>query len=319
MVRTVRSTLLAGGACALLAAAASPWSPGLTFAIRTVSSDDTTSDGRAAPRGDSLPTQVLDGVLRFDIRDGGDRRNQQFAPGSYWLVNSATRTMALVMPARRQYWDARFDSTASALAQALGSITVVSDIEISGTAVGGGGMVNGYPTRRYRITTRYTEVEQDSTEGRTKVQAVEDIWATDALKDVPDPMEAYARIFKSPGAGSGTLGELIEKRAEAQRKLFKGLPIRTVAVTTETSADGTKQVTTSTTDILDLKRVDLDPAGFRVPEGYTRVDLSTLVRSAIAQSVKESAKESAKEGAKEGAKDAAKDAIKGIFGRRKKP
>jgi hypothetical protein len=320
MVRTVRYTLLAAGASVLLAAAVWPRSPGLTFTIRTTSSADT-AEGAASPPP-STRVQFLDGVVRFDAEEQDAQRNQSpYGKGFYWLVNTTERSMTAVMPARRQYLEVKFDSTAGVILQAMAMSTVVTDIEVSGTALGSGGVVNGYPTKRYRITMSFAEAPSDESEGRRRrVHSVEEFWVTDALKDVPDPMEAFTRAFGGKGAipsgaGVGSVNELMRKRGDAQRKLFQGLPIKTVATTKETDADGQVTEATATTEIIDLKRVDLDPAAFRVPEGYAKVDVKRLMRDAAA----EAAKESAKESAKEGAKDAAKDAIKGIFGRRKKP
>ena len=320
MVRTVRHTLFAAGMSVALTAAVWPRSPGLTFTIRTTSTADT-ADGRASVPP-STRVQFLDGVLRFDAEEADAPRSQSpFGRGFYWLVNSADRSMTAVMPARRQYLQVTFDSTAAVVLQAMAASTVITDIEVSGTALGSAGVVNGYPTKRYRITMSYAEAPSDQSEGRRRrVRSVEEFWVTGALKDVPDPMEAFTRAFGGKGAipsgaGIGSVNELMQKRGDAQRKLFQGLPIKTVTTTKETNADGEVAEYTSTTEIIDLKRVDLDPAGFRVPEGYERVDVARLVRAAAA----EAAKEGAKESAKEGAKDAAKDAIKGIFGRRKKP
>jgi hypothetical protein len=320
MVRTVRHTLLAAGTTVLLAAAAWPHGPGLTFTIRTTSTADTAEGGPSTPP--STRVQFLDGVLRFDAEEQDAQRNKSpYGKDFYWLVNTTERSMTAVMPARQQYLQVKFDSTAGIILQAMAASTVVTDIEVSGTALGSGGVVNGYPTKRYRITMSYAEAPSDESEGRRRrVRSVEEFWVTDALKDVPDPMEAFTRAFGGKGtipsgAGVGSVNELMQKRGDAQRKLFSGLPIKTVATTTETDADGQEAEATATTEIVDLKRVDLDPAAFRVPEGYTKVDLNRVVRDAAA----EAAKESAKEGVKEGAKAAAKDAVKGIFGRRKKP
>jgi hypothetical protein len=320
MVRTVRYTLLAAGASVLLAAAVWPRSPGLTFTIRTTSTADTEEGKASTPP--STRVQFLDGVLRFDAEDSDAQRSQSpYGKGFYWLVNTNERSMTAVMPARRQYLQVTFDSSAGILLQAMAASTVITDIEVSGTALGSGGVVNGYATKRYRITTSYAEAPSDESEGRRRrLRSVEEFWVTDALKDVPDPMEAFTRAFGGKGAipsgaGIGSVNELMQKRGDAQRKLFQGLPIKTVATTKETDADGQETEYTSTMEIIDLKRIDLDPAAFRVPEGYTKVDVARLVREAAA----EAAKESVKEEAKESAKDAAKDAVKGIFGRRKKP
>jgi hypothetical protein len=192
------------------------------------------------------------------------------------------------MPASQQYWETRFDSAALQRAE---SRSVISDIDVSGNSLGSGGTVNGYATKRYRITTRYTETPSGTTkrEGRKKVHVVEDVWVADALTDLPDPMQAYLRV--SPP--SGTVGDLVEEQARARRKLFKGLPIRTMWQLTQTFDGGAKASRTLTIDVLDLKRGSLDPAAFRVPDGYTRFDLAARM-NAVELLLKEARKESAK-------------------------
>jgi hypothetical protein len=284
MARTIPQAGLTAAACVLLTAASCgrvpsaavqasnnrAGAPGLTFTIRMAA---TSFSGRPS-RADSVPIQFLDGVARIDYRGGPDASGQRAVPGFHVLVNSMTKTTTLVMPTSKQYWETRFDS---AHAQRAQSSTVISDIDVSGQTIGSGGTVNGYTTTRYRITTRYTETPSGARrgEGRRKMHVVEDLWVSEALKDVPDPLQAYLRVFPP----SGTHGELADKQAKTRLKLFKGLPVRTVWLLTQTFDDGTTASRSTSIDILDLKRADLDPAAFRVPNGYARFDLAARLNA----------------------------------------
>lgn len=318
----LRRALLAAAAVVLLGAAA-PMAPGgITFTIRST----TGSDGNAGAPSTTF-VQALDGTLRFEGESDGQSAQGN---GSYVLISPAGRRMSIVLPDSRQYMEINFDSTAGVLVQAMAATSVVADVEVSGTSVGAGGTVNGYDTRHYRITTSYSEVEGGSDE-RTRVRLVEDFWVTSALAGIPDPMEAFTRAFGGkngmPAIG-GTVNELIQRRGDAQRRLFTGLPIKTVVRTSTTTGDETREEI-STTEILDLRRVDLDPAAFRVPEGYTRFDMRQLANvgaqlrgafsgmgpardtTSVGSLVKDAARGIADEttaGAKEGAADAARDA-----------
>jgi hypothetical protein len=246
----------------------------------------TSFDGRSSSM-DSIPTQLLDRVLRVDIPSMPEASGvHRAAPGAYLLVNFAAKTTTVVMPGSQQYWETRFNSAPVRRAQ---STTVISDIDVSGAAVGSGGIVNGHVTTRYRITSRYTEIDTTGRGARKKVQLVEDVWVPDALNDVPDvpdPMQAYLRVF----ARSGAVGELVEKQAEARRKLFKGLPVRTTWLVTQTFGSGAQASRALTIDILDLKRTDLDVAAFRVPDDYRRFDLTAALKNA-AELLRKAAKE----------------------------
>jgi hypothetical protein len=277
MARTIRHAGLTAGACMLLAGACATPAlrhqqvrEGLTFTIRT---GGTSFDGRPLDAG-SIPTQILGRVLRFDFPSRPDPTGMHRAtPEVYMLVDMTAKTTIVVMPAWKQYLETPFDS---AVVQRTPS-TTVSDIDVSGTTVGKGEIVSGFATTRYRITSHYTETLGKTIKGeaRKKVHVVDDVWVPDALKDVPDPVQVFVRVFQP----SGMVSALVEKQADARRKLFTGLPIRTTWVYTQTFDGGSSASKTSTIDIVDLRRTELDPAAFRVPDGYRRLDLAALLKA----------------------------------------
>ena len=346
----IRRFLLLTGAVALLGANAPSFAPGLSFTLRST----VTRDGVDHPNGDGTAMQVLNGVLRLE----GEKKDGE--KPSYVIFDPRAKRLSMVMPESEQYMEINFaDSTTQALgamASMMAATTVVSDIQVSGAALGGGGVVNGYNTSHYRITTSFAEVAGGS-EGQRKVKLVEDFWVTNELKDVPDPMEAMTRAFGGangmPQVG-GTMSDLMRRRGEAQRKLFTGLPLRSIVKSTSTERDGSVVEETTTTDIVDLKRVDLDPAAFRVPAGFTKFDMNSLTNlgaqfeklgrktgksstsdgsvvddmknaakkeaNAVVDETKQEAKTDAKDAAKgqvDAAKDKAKCALGGLFGRKK--
>ncbi len=346
----LRRALLAAGALATLGAAPTPYGSGISFRMKT-------STGSAASAS-VTKVQFLDGILRFDSDS-----TKQGGKSSYVLVHPAKKMLFMVLPDNRQYIEINFGDTTGkalgAMAQMMAATTVVSDVQVSGSALGSGGVVNGYPTNRYRITTSYSEVA-DGSQGQRKVRSVEEFWVTSKLKDIPDPMEAFTRAFGGQGgmpSMGGTVSDLMRKRGDAQRKLFKGLPIKAVSTTATTERDGTTKEDTSTTEILDLKQTALEASAFQVPAGYAKMDMqafmnignqmrnalkglgkpgavagqtgdSTSVADDIAaaakaqaqqavDSTKQGAKDAAKNAAKDAAKDKAKCALTGLFGRKK--
>lgn len=324
-----RRSLFVVSVVAALGAAPAPFAPGLAFTIRS----STVQDGVAKPTGAGTRVQLLDGVLRFDGEEGAQGK------GGYVLVNPRAKSLSMVMPDAQQYIQIDFaDSTTQALgamASLMAATTVVSDIQVSGAALGSGGVVNGYATNRYRITTSYAEVKGGD-QGQRKVRMLEEFWVTTELKDVPDPMEAMTRAFGGAGGMpqlGGTMSELMRKRGDAQRKLFAGLPLKSVVTSTLVDRDGSTKEETTITEIVDLKRLDVDPAAFRVPASYSRMDMASLANmgagfrnmgrkrgttasanGSIADDLVNAAKDEVKDAAeetKQGTKDAAKDAAKG--------
>jgi hypothetical protein len=330
-----RRILLAASALVALGAAPAPYAPGLSFTIKS-------SSGGEGASPSVTRVQALGGVLRFD---GDPSRQSAGGAGSYVLVTPAAKKLSIVMPERRQYLEIDFgDSTGQALgamASMMAATTVISDIQVSGSALGAGGSVSGYGTSRYRISTSDSEVASGAERPR-KVRLVEEFWVTNELKDIPDPMEAFTRAFGGrngmPQMG-GTMGELLRRRGEAQRKLFSGMPIRSVAKSTIVESDGTTTEETSTTEIVDLKRTDIEASAVRVPAGFAKTDFKSFfslggqmrgalrasgTRSAgaakggdsasFADDVASSAKDGAKRAVdetKQETKDAAKDAAHG--------
>lgn len=345
----IRHALLAAGACAVLgaAAAAPAFAPGVTFTMRSSTS--------GSPTDQVTKVRFLDGVIRFDMEASKDaRRADPAAGGSFVIVNSKAKSMAVVMPEQKRYMEIKFDSTAGMIMQAAAMNSYVTDVDVSGAALGSGGMTNGVPTRRFRISMSYKTANSGRTDLKDlcTVKSVEEFWVADILKDFPDPTEAFARGMGGMGqkvqmpqmGGVGGAAELMRRRAETQRKLFSGIPVRTKWSSSESCGDKTTE-SSGQNDITDIQKVDLDPADFRVPEGYTKFDMQSLEgmkagfkdalrggakgKASATQageaekdttSLKDAAKEGAKEAVKEAGKEAAKDAIKSkIFGRFKKP
>lgn len=271
-----RRIALAGAAIATLGAASAPFAPGVSFVIKS----STTRDGSTSASSAGTRVQALGGMLRFD---GDDNGKSAGGKASYVIVDPAARSLSMVMPESRQFLQISLsDSTTQALgsmASMMAATTVVTDIQVSGSALGSGGVVNGYATNRYRITTSYAEMPSGG-EGQRKVRLVEEFWVTNQLKDIPDPMEAFTRAFGGkngmPQLG-GTLSELMRKRGDAQRKLFTGLPLKAVATSTFTERDGSTVEEIAVTEIVDLKRVDLDASAFQIPAGYTKLDMKAFM------------------------------------------
>ncbi len=236
-----------------------------------------TSFGGAPVKPDSVSARLLGGVVRIDLPTARDASGSHYRADRrfYVLVNTVGKTTTVVMPRSKLYLEMPFDSVTPRDAR---SRSIISNIDVSGSTLGNGGIVNSFPTKRYRVVTRYTETPTDprKRDERKRVHLVEEIWVPDALGDVPDPIQAYVRA--NPPAESHE--ELWGKQAEARRKLYGGLPIRTTWLYTHTFDGGRSASRSSTIDVVDLERADLDPAAFRAPDGYGRFDFAAWLNFA---------------------------------------
>lgn len=346
----LRHVLLAAGAVALLGAAAVPvrMAPGVAFTMRS------STEGSSAEQVTKV--RVLDGVIRFDMEPASDARKAKANDGvGFVLVDTKAKAMRMVMPEMQRYMEIRFDSTAGVVLQAAAMNSYVTDIAVAGDALGSGGTVNGVATRHYRMKTSFKSANggRDDLQNLCANTMVEEFWVADALKDFPDPSEAFARAMggvgqktamPKMGEGLGGAGELMRKRSATQTKLFKGMPVRTKWSTTERCPNRPDVRSAGQNDITDVRRADLDPADFRVPEGYQKFDMQSVeglkagFRDALrggakgkaegaaerdTTSMTDAAKEGLKEAGKDAAKDAAKqkagDAAKKLLGRFRKP
>lgn len=288
----IRHNTLAAGVCLLVAAACGgragrtaasarerPAASALTFTMRIAG---TSFGGKALP-GQSIPTQFRDGVLRLDFageRDAGVSHRSSYA--HYLLVNVRAKTTTVIMPERRLYWETKFDTAVGRRAE---SRSTVAGVDVSGRLVSGHESVNGYAAKRYRITTRYTETPLDDGQGyrRKNVSIDEDIWVADAFTDVVDPMLAYLRLVRASSTRDdpgGTLDEVAEKQADARRRLFEGLPIKTAWAYAHTFDGRWTASRTLIIELLDVKHANLDPAAFRPPDGYRPFDVAAFMSAA---------------------------------------
>ena len=344
-VRPLRSAALVVGVVVVTAAAAAaPAAPGVSFLMRT------TSGGAGASAAPSVNRVRVQGeTMRFDA-EGPAPASGDVTAGGYTLLDGPGRRAVVVMPERKQYMEIRFDDTTTQalMTAAAVSATTVTDVQVRGESLGAGEAVSGMPTRRFRLTTDYTYRDGGAPAAVAgKMRVVESYWVSDKLAGVADPLEQLGRTLggrggfgASPFAGvsATSVGALLEKRAAEQRRLFKGMPARTVTVTTDVKPGGERSEQTTTTEISDVVRGEMDPALFRVPDGYTKFDMKQMLNvsaqmkaalrgradaagaaaadtTSMLDAAKDGAKEGAKEGLREGAREAAGRKMRGIFKR----
>jgi hypothetical protein len=323
---------------------------GVGFTLRSASGDNVTS----ASGGSATRVRTRGAVMRFDAVADGKQSKDDFGEGAYTLIDAAGRRIQIVMPGQKQYMEIKFDDSTATAIRTVGTVsTAVTDLKVSGQSLGSGGVVNGMPTTKHRMTTDFTELTAGGERPR-KLHIVEEYWVSDALRDVIDPLEQLGRALggkaspvKSPYAalGGSSVNDLLSRRMAEQQKLFKGFPVKTVTTSEETQRDGSVQKTVTVTEVTDVQKGDFDVALFKVPEGYTAFDPKAMLGNMNAQfrdalrgagrdkadaakgqadttSLKDAAKEGAKDAVKDAGKDAAVDAVKnklGGFLKKKKP
>ena len=176
----------------------------------------------------------------------------------------------------------------------------------------------------------------------TTNHSVAEYWVNEELRNHPNP------LFEMMGAvASGFMANdtaFSKEVKTAMKKMFAGVPVKSVTTTESVNKKGEKTVTVSTMEMTDFRRGDIPASAFAAPAGYTtkvvteqdlakaREDAKRQQDSARVARESENAEEGAGEAAAEGgesadarkddkpvdaknaAKDAAKKKLKGRFG-----
>ncbi len=285
----------------------------------------------------SQPRTMMAGHGQFS---GGNSRmdmDQSMMPGgpmgagTYVIVKSGNRTEWIVNPAKRQYIEINMDSMAKFAAdaqKALGGIAKISMTNVTADVqpLGAGETIQGYATMKYRLTSGSTStVSMLGRTNSTTSTSTTDMWVAPQLAGLYNPAAGSASQM-------GGNSEYAQKITAAYAKIGKGVPLKTVTQT-QTSGDHSS-TTTSTMELLNIKRGRIDPSVFEVPADYAKTDMTSAmggamdavgkaqkgmpkgnVLGAMSDSAKQGAKEGATEEAKDQAKEKAKGVIRGIFGR----
>jgi hypothetical protein len=213
--------------------------------------------------------------------------NPVMPTGSYILIND--QGTFLVNPAASTY--ARFDmSMFEGMTQALNESGIMNTFEFKDIAIEkivdeAGESIEGYPTRHYQFKSTWTMAMAGSPM-TTKVDSVEDIWATTELAI---PVQANMSFDQS------ALPPSVKELADAQGlKNIEGFPLRTVTAQTTKVDMGMKGLgaglaqrmanramggmgaggtVTTTMEVTDIQEADVPAETFEIPAGYTETQL----------------------------------------------
>lgn len=324
---------------------AAPLAGGTTYEFIVHSQSDRTGNQDAVMMRGKGTFAGSDG--RIDILDAGPQGNTGMfgGKGSYFLMLDGGKKMTLVDPANKQYmaWDmAAMLSGMSRMVSAVSGLVKMemSDIKIESHNLGAGETLQGYKTVHYQIVQNYTMTVKVFGRGsKTRSESTTDYYFAPALKGLANPFisnsHAWAQsydMFNNP--------DYKAQLAAAMSKVEFGVPLKTVVKTVSTDDKGKQQTSLVTSELLNFHNTDVPASTFRIPAGYTLVEMPKLDASmaaggsangktgsstavtvpeinadSLAAAAKDSAKAGAADAAKEAAKSAAKSKLRGIFKR----
>jgi hypothetical protein len=183
--------------------------------------------------------------------------------------------------------------------------------------MGAGETMFGYRTRRVRtFNSSDLEMKIMGMTQRSSSADSSDQWIAQGIEIDDQSLTAWGRSFSS--GMKATNPELAAEFAKFEKEYARGgLALR--STTWSSTTDGKGKVTTDVMnmEVTDLKKGDLDPAIFRIPEGYRVTNLSEAMKSGSLDSAQTTGADSAKKAPKPSAGDAVKAGLGGFL--KKKP
>ena len=186
------------------------------------------------------------------VADGANVR-LEMENGAVMLTTDGGKTLTFLDPTKKTY-------ATMAAADLVGVDIKVDNPKTTTRDLGDGGVLAGYPTRRWAVETSF-----DATIDTFKVHLsmLSESWRTEQLP------EAAASIFagQSVRTGIAEIDKILEAMASAN---LKGFPLKEVTTLRSKAAGGKETSTTSTIEVSDIKKVNTTRATFAIPAGYKK-------------------------------------------------
>jgi hypothetical protein len=196
-----------------------------------------------------------------------DAKGTMFKAGSYLLTKDGGRTLYLVDPKEEAYslWDLQaMFATMGALLESTGPLLDLDFSNAASQKLGeeDGGLVLGYPTRKYQWESSYDmKMTILGMKRQYHMEMIQDFWSTDRLD--AEGFKVWLRPDRSK-TGSKEFDELLA----AEMTKVEGFPLKTVTKSKMTTGKGKTQNATSTTEVTTLREESVPATTFELPQGY---------------------------------------------------
>lgn len=246
------------GIAAVVSVAARPASPGVTYRVRlSAPAPDMPGMGPMPStlivgRGMSLGSQSR---MEIDTVQG----QIPMVVGDYVLSLDSGKTL-LVSPANKTFSEGL--PGLNAMPPELLAQASLSNVNVTTEKLGAGETLQGFPTEKVRMTATYSIAIMGTV---LNTMSTVEMWMTQLPATVTTPFDGSTMPKEM---SEGPMKELADKVMAARKSLGNATPIKVVSTS---SISGPMSLTTvSTLELLDVKAADVDPASFKVPEGFTK-------------------------------------------------
>lgn len=197
------------------------------------------------------------------------RQGGAYGSGSYILVDGGNgETFTVVDTKEKKY----YTTDAQQLMQGANAMGAMFKMEISDASVDvqplADTTVDSYHTKHYRMTQHYTMAMSIMGMHRTsRADVVSEYYFAPEFADVVNP---YMRTAGGQGAALFNNPDYAAKMRAAQAKMYRGMPVLTVARHTSTDQKGRVMSSTTTMRVTSLQRTDVPSSALEIPPGYTK-------------------------------------------------
>jgi hypothetical protein len=204
--------------------------------------------------------------MRMDVTSGDDLL---FKANSVVLSHDGGKTMTVLDGSNRSYYQLQFEQVLDNSVGSLKSMNETIKIAFNNPRVsvrdaGKGGMLEGYPTRRFVLDASYdVAVDAMGQKMTTHISMTTESWTTDRLSS------EFANFLQMKGFRTGM--EALDKLIAAQTTAVKGFPLKQVS-TVRMKQGRSDMIMVTTATVSNIEKKAIDASQFSVPAGYTKVD-----------------------------------------------
>lgn len=231
---------------------------GLTYKVEAVSS--------GVREGMMTGVAEVEGKnFRFNVAQGD---GMVFADSSFIVSSNGGRTMSVVDPGSKTYFDISLDQITggvSGLMSQTGAKIAVANPKVNVRDLGPGEKLEGYPTQRKGIDISYDlNIDMMGQKMTMNMSTSTESWVTDQI-----PMEA-ASFLQTGELHTGI--DDIDKLVAAQAKALTGFPLKQVTTVHINQGAGMNMDLKTTTTVSGIQKKTVPQSEFVVPAGFTKTD-----------------------------------------------
>jgi len=213
-------------------------------------------------------TVSVDGShMRMDVTQGD---NMIFKDNAIVLSNDGGKTMAILDPATKTYYDLQLQDlvgSATSMLSKMGDMVKVTfdNAHVNVRDAGEGGRVEGYPTHKYVLEASYDmNIDALGQKITSHMSMNTETWTT---SEFSADLSSFLQL-----RGMRTGIEAVDKLIEAQGTAMKGFPLKQVSTIKVSQGGGSDMTMTTTSSVTDIARKNIDASMFAMPAGYTKTD-----------------------------------------------